>query len=348
MTTDALRDARDLCLDALLRGLDAVPDARSLASAPEALAACGHLGLAHRALSRACAALGDADALTLATLACGALRLGRGDALLALREATPHPSARALAATLRAGRVAFAGGDPEGVELALRAAEGAGEARLRDEGLLGEALTLAADARAMGLDGAALGARLSSHEGPTPDDPEALAALARGLTRWAALTEDLACAERARGVADALLRALRERAPTPAVAAVAALHAHEALAARDALDARVGEPAAVRVALCNAPPEHADRIAEALVREGLAACVNIIPAVKSYYVWSGELQRDEESTLLVKTTAARMKALTERVLALHPYDLPEVIAVPLELREGNPAYLRWVTERVRQ
>jgi periplasmic divalent cation tolerance protein len=48
----------------------------------------------------------------------------------------------------------------------------------------------------------------------------------------------------------------------------------------------------------------------------------------------------------VKTTAARMKALTERVLALHPYDLPEVIAVPLELHEGNPAYLRWVTERV--
>ena len=93
---------------------------------------------------------------------------------------------------------------------------------------------------------------------------------------------------------------------------------------------------------------HADRIAEALVREGLAACVNVIPAVKSFYVWSGELQRDEESTLFVKTTSARMKALTERVLALHPYDLPEVIAVPLELREGNPAYLRWVTDRVRR
>ena len=343
MITDTLRAARDLCLDALLHGVDDARDARSLAWAPEALAACGHLGRAHRALNRACAALHDADGLTLATLACGALRLGRGDALLALRDAPLRGGEDALAATLRAGRVAFAGGDPEGVEFALRAAEVAGVDRLVRDGLLGEALTIAADARAMRLEVAALGEVLAAHPDGALDEPAALAALARGLTRWSLETGDAACASRADRAAEASLRALRRAAPALAVAARAALDAQEALAA---LDARGDEPAAVRVALCNTPPEHADRIAEALVREGLAACVNVIPAVKSFYVWNGELQRDEESTLLVKTTAARMKALTERVLALHPYDLPEVIAVPLEVHEGNPAYLRWVTERV--
>jgi len=343
MITDTLREARDLCLDALLRGLDDARDARSLAPVPEALAVCGHLGRAHRALNRACAALHDADGLTLATLACGALRLGRGDALLALREEPLRASGDALAATLRAGRVAFAGGDPEGVALALQAAEAAGVERLVRDGLLGEALVLAADARAMRLEGAALGDVLAAHPEGARDEPAALAALARGLTRWALETRDAACASRADRAADALLRSLRRATPALAVAATVALDAQEALAA---LDARDDEPAAVRVALCNTPPDHADRIAEALVREGLAACVNVIAGVKSFYVWNGELQRDEESTLLVKTTAARMKALTERVLALHPYDLPEVIAVPLELHEGNPAYLRWVTERV--
>jgi periplasmic divalent cation tolerance protein len=343
MITDTLRAARDLCLDALLHGVDDARDARSLAWAPEALAACGHLGRAHRALNRACAALHDADGLTLATLACGALRLGRGDALLALRDAPLRGGEDALAATLRAGRVAFAGGDPEGVEFALRAAEVAGVDRLVRDGLLGEALTIAADARAMRLEVAALGEVLAAHPDGALDEPAALAALARGLTRWSLETGDAACASRADRAAEASLRALRRAAPALAVAARAALDAQEALAA---LDARGDEPAAVRVALCNTPPEHADRIAEALVREGLAACVNVIPAVKSFYVWNGELQRDEESTLLVKTTAARMNALTERVLALHPYDLPEVIAVPLEVHEGNPAYLRWVTERV--
>ncbi len=343
MITDALRDARDLCLDALLRGLDGARDARTLASVPEALAVCGHLGRAHRALDRACAALHDADGLTLATLACGALRLGRGDALLTLREEPLRGGESALAATLRAGRVAFAGGDPEGVALALQAAESAGVERLVREGLLGEALTIAADARAMRLEGATLGEVLAAHPEGALDEPVTLAALARGLTRWSLATGDAACASRADRAAEASLRALRRTMPDLAAAARIALDAQEALAA---LEAREEAPAAVRVALCNSPPEHADRIAEALVREGLAACVNVIPGVKSFYVWSGELQRDEESTLLVKTTAARMKALTERVLALHPYDLPEVIAVPLELHEGNPAYLRWVTERV--
>lgn len=343
MSTEDLRAARDLCLDAVLRDLDGARDAGALASTPEALAACGRLGEAHRALDRACAALGDADALTLATLACGALRLGRGDALLALREAPTRAAERPLAATLRAGRVAFAGGDPEGVALALGSAQAAGVEGLVDDGLLGEALALAADARAMGLDESSMGARLASRAEGVRDDPGALAALARGLARWSRVTGDASAAVGAAGAARALRSALRRALPPHEAAARVALDAQEALAA---LDARGDELAPVRVALCNTPPEHAARIAEALVREGLAACVNVVPAVKSFYVWNGELQRDEESTLIVKTTAARMKALTERVLTLHPYDLPEVIALPLELREGNTAYLRWVMERV--
>ncbi|MFO0629127.1 MAG: divalent-cation tolerance protein CutA [Polyangiales bacterium] len=341
--SDDLRDARDLCLDLLLPDRDDATGVASLAAAPEALAACGHLGRAHRALDRACASLHDADALTLATLACGALRLGRGDALLALREQPARDVDDALAATLRAGRVAYAGGDPEGVELALRAAEDAGLPRLARDGLLGEALVLTADACAMRLAWTTFGAALAAYALEAGEDAAALAARVRGLARWSAVARDASCRAPAAQLAEALVRALRKAAPTRAVAAPVARDAHEALAALDAGD---DAPAAVRVALCNTPPEHAARIAEALVREGLAACVNIVPAVKSYYVWDKELQCDEESTLLVKTTSARMKALTERVLALHPYDLPEVIALPLELHEGNPAYLRWVTDRV--
>jgi periplasmic divalent cation tolerance protein len=92
--------------------------------------------------------------------------------------------------------------------------------------------------------------------------------------------------------------------------------------------------------------EDAERIAEALVEKRLAACVNVLPGVRSIYRWKGALERDEERLLVVKTRAERFEALREAILALHPYEVPEVVAVPIEA--GSSAYLRWLDESVAQ
>jgi periplasmic divalent cation tolerance protein len=105
---------------------------------------------------------------------------------------------------------------------------------------------------------------------------------------------------------------------------------------------------ALRVVLCNAPEDAAGRIADALVLEGLAACVNLLGPVRSVYVWDGAVQHDTEVTLLVKTTAAAVAALTARIVALHPYKLPEVVAVPVAADEGHAPYLAWVAAQVRR
>jgi periplasmic divalent cation tolerance protein len=84
----------------------------------------------------------------------------------------------------------------------------------------------------------------------------------------------------------------------------------------------------------------AERIAEALVEQKLAACVNILAPCRSVYRWKGELQRDEEHPMLIKTTAERYPALEHALRAAHPYELPEIIAVPIE--RGLPQYLAWV------
>lgn len=85
----------------------------------------------------------------------------------------------------------------------------------------------------------------------------------------------------------------------------------------------------------------ADRLADALVGERLAACVTLLPGVQSVYRWEGRVERAEEVQLLVKTTRARFPALRERLVELHPYDVPELLA--LEAVDGLPAYLDWVT-----
>ncbi|NUO54336.1 MAG: divalent-cation tolerance protein CutA [Polyangiaceae bacterium] len=100
------------------------------------------------------------------------------------------------------------------------------------------------------------------------------------------------------------------------------------------------------IVLINAPPDDAPRIARALVEQKLAACVNVIPGVKSFYFWDGALQEDSESTLVVKTTDAALEDLTAAVKKLHPYSVPEVIALPLS-DAGNPEYLSWVKSSVR-
>jgi len=84
----------------------------------------------------------------------------------------------------------------------------------------------------------------------------------------------------------------------------------------------------------------AERIATALVEERLAACVNRIAGVASTYRWHGEVQRGDEILLLIKTSGERFDAVRERIVALHPYELPEVIAVDIAL--GLPPYLDWI------
>ena len=90
--------------------------------------------------------------------------------------------------------------------------------------------------------------------------------------------------------------------------------------------------------------EEAEKIANALVNEMLAACVNVLPGVTSVYRWEGQVQRDQEWLLIAKTTHQVLDALVRRVRALHSYDLPEVVALPVV--GGNQAYLRWIDGEV--
>ena len=85
-------------------------------------------------------------------------------------------------------------------------------------------------------------------------------------------------------------------------------------------------------------------IGRVLVEEGLVACVNVIPGLTSVYRWEGETRADQEALALIKTTEDRVEATRLRFMELHPYDVPEFIA--MEVAEGSPAYLRWVRESV--
>lgn len=98
------------------------------------------------------------------------------------------------------------------------------------------------------------------------------------------------------------------------------------------------------VILCNCPPDVAPTIARRVVEEGLAACVNILPGVQSVYRWEGAVCEAAESTLILKTGLAQADALRARVVALHPYDVPEFIALPVDAARSLPAYLDWVRE----
>ena len=98
----------------------------------------------------------------------------------------------------------------------------------------------------------------------------------------------------------------------------------------------------VLVVFVTCPPGKAQALAAALVKSRVAACVNILAAVQSIYRWKNKLQNDRESLLVIKTTAARYKKLESIVLKLHPYELPEIIAV--KLARGHKPYLNWITD----
>ena len=94
-----------------------------------------------------------------------------------------------------------------------------------------------------------------------------------------------------------------------------------------------------------ATAEDADRIARELVARGLAACVNVVPGLVSTYRWKGEVQREGELLLVIKTRRERFDALRDALLSLHPYDVPELIALPIA--DGHAAYLAWLDENSR-
>jgi len=98
--------------------------------------------------------------------------------------------------------------------------------------------------------------------------------------------------------------------------------------------------------LITAPEEEtARRIARALVEERLAACVNLVPGVRSIYRWQGVVEEAAEVLLIAKTHAERVAALAARVRDLHPYELPEVVTLPVS--DGSEPYLRWVVSESR-
>ncbi|MEJ2245740.1 MAG: divalent-cation tolerance protein CutA [Acidobacteriota bacterium] len=88
----------------------------------------------------------------------------------------------------------------------------------------------------------------------------------------------------------------------------------------------------------------AQKIAHAIVQEGEAACVNILPGIRSVYHWEEKLCDDSEILLLIKTTGENFEQIRKRIRELHSYDVPEVIAVPITA--GDPDYLNWLHTQV--
>ncbi|HVI23688.1 MAG: divalent-cation tolerance protein CutA [Myxococcales bacterium] len=92
-------------------------------------------------------------------------------------------------------------------------------------------------------------------------------------------------------------------------------------------------------------PDKAAEIARTLVEEGLAACGNVLPAVRSIYKWQGKMQDENEVMLLLKTREEQLERLKLRILELHPYEVPEVLAIPVE--SGYRAYLEWIASETK-
>lgn len=99
------------------------------------------------------------------------------------------------------------------------------------------------------------------------------------------------------------------------------------------------------VVLLTAPTKDGRRLQQTLVKEHLAACVNLLP-VASCYSWKGKVVNDREVLLLIKTRPALFARLKKRIQALHPYDVPEIIALPV--RAGNTEYLQWLTQTTKR
>ena len=99
------------------------------------------------------------------------------------------------------------------------------------------------------------------------------------------------------------------------------------------------------VVLITTPVGKGEEIANLIVEEKLGACVNRVENISSVYWWQGKVEKDKEELLIVKTTFGKFKELTERVREVHPYSVPEIIALPIA--EGNEDYLNWIEESLK-
>jgi periplasmic divalent cation tolerance protein len=102
----------------------------------------------------------------------------------------------------------------------------------------------------------------------------------------------------------------------------------------------------MKIVLVTAPKDRAEEIVRRLVDERLAACGTIVPGVTSVYRWKGAVERSEESQIVLKTSGALVGALTARIAALHPYEVPEIVAI--EPSFVHVPYASWVEEETRE
>ena len=98
----------------------------------------------------------------------------------------------------------------------------------------------------------------------------------------------------------------------------------------------------IRILLVTAPAEAVESLSAALLDPHLAACVNVLPGVRSLFWWDGKRDEAAEALLIVKTTSACVSRATEAIVAAHPYDVPEVLVLPIV--GGHAPYLDWVRE----
>lgn len=101
----------------------------------------------------------------------------------------------------------------------------------------------------------------------------------------------------------------------------------------------------IQLVLSTCPADHAARLARAVVEERLAACCNRLPAVQSTYWWDGQVEEADEVLLVFKTTSEQAPRLMERLGALHPYDVPEIVVLPVA--RVNAPYAAWVQAEAR-
>jgi periplasmic divalent cation tolerance protein len=96
------------------------------------------------------------------------------------------------------------------------------------------------------------------------------------------------------------------------------------------------------VVLITAPEDRGEELANLIVERKLGACVNVIPGVRSLYWWKGNIERDREVLIVVKTSASKFPQLLKEVKEAHPYTVPEIIALPVVA--GNEDYLKWIDD----
>lgn len=99
------------------------------------------------------------------------------------------------------------------------------------------------------------------------------------------------------------------------------------------------------VVFCTAPPSHSGRLARLIVEERLAACVNI-SQVRSVFLWKGKIDEEAEDLLIIKTEDLLVEKLAARVKEVHPYELPEIVVLPIV--GGDEGYLEWISESLRR